>query len=78
MRLPPLYFIILICFWAFPFGSGYTLQCFFAAGATQKTISAAIPNAGKPIKVEFQMRSLQVRAPQNGLEKSRFCEIVGG
>jgi hypothetical protein len=32
-------------FWAFPYGSGYPLQCFFAAGATQKTISAAIPNA---------------------------------
>jgi hypothetical protein len=38
---------ILYLIWAFPFGSGYTLQYFFAAGATQKNISAAIPNAKK-------------------------------
>jgi hypothetical protein len=42
-------------FWAFPYGSGYALQSFFAAGATQKNISAAIPNAGK-LMFEFQMQ----------------------
>jgi hypothetical protein len=38
---------------AFPYGSGYSLQCFFAAGATQKNIFAAIPNARK-LMFEFQ------------------------